>query len=447
MSAPVAVAGALFLSSPNHESATGGLTRSIVACLFLVASGEATMGIWDFLRGDGDRDRFAARVMERLKERGWPHPMRYDRSQFQLLLGGEGGSLYLGNIFRDWLKFPKAERVAQLDNAIAFVFEFGADDSWDAVRDRLLPLVRPRAFFENADLSPDYDWTSGAIRAQKPLAGPLSIVLAIDRPSSMALVGGAVWQEWGHPFDEVLGIALDNLRARSPCRFERQSEGYYLSTFGDWHDASRILLPDLLRQLDLHGDPVAIAIVREGLVVAGSEDLAALNAMADFAEASFLDATRPISRAPLVFRHGEWRPFEPEDPALVKLKAQWARQRAWDYGQQAELLEPHLADVQLDRFVAPLEIVRDGADLRTWTSWTSDAKPLLPKADAVVLMESNGRVLPRLWADVEAVCGPFRAEGATYPQRYSGLGWPDPQTLQRLAETTKPPPWLSAALS
>jgi hypothetical protein len=62
----------------------------------------------------------------------------------------------------------------------------------------------------------------------------------------------------------------------------------------------------------------------------------------------------------------------------------------------------------------------------------------------VVLIEPGAPVLPRLWKDVETVCGPFRAEGATYPQRYSGLEWPDAATLQRLAETTEPPAWLAA---
>jgi hypothetical protein len=402
------------------------------------------MGIFDFLRGDHDRDRFAARVAGRLQQRGWPHPIQYDQAQFRLALGGNAGELYLGNIFQDWLKFPKSERPAQLDKAIAFVFEMGADDSWDAVRDQLLPLVRPRAYFENLGLSPRHDWATGPQPMQKALAGALSIVIAIDRPSSMAIAGQEVWEEWGRPFDEVLAIALDNLRARSPCRFERQPEGWYLSNFGDWHDVSRILLPDLFRQLDLRGDPVAIAVVREGLVVAGSEDIAALNAMAAFAEASFLEATRPISRAPLVFRDGRWLPFEPDEPALASLRSLWAAQRAWDYGQQAELLEEHFADIQLDRFLAPLEIIEDGSETRTWTSWASDAAALLPKADAVVLIEPGAPVLPRLWKDVETVCGPFRAEGATYPQRYSGLEWPDAATLQRLAETTEPPAWLAA---
>jgi uncharacterized protein YtpQ (UPF0354 family) len=408
----------------------------------LFGFGESGMGIFDFLRGDDDQDRFAARVTERLKQRGWPHPIRYDRGRFELALGGEAGALYLGNIFRDWLKFPKAERPAQLDNAIAFVFEMAADDSWEAVREHLLPLIRPRAFFENTELGRGRDWEAGSAFPQKPLAGPLSIVLAIDRPSSMAMVGERVLREWGRSFDEVLEIALDNLRARSPCHFVRQAEGYYLSDFGDWHDASRILLPHLFHQLELRGDPVAIAIVREGLVVAGSEDAPALDAMAAFAEASFQDATRPISRAPLVFREGAWLPFEPQSPALSSLNAQWARQRVWDYGQQAELLERHFADIPLDRFLAPLEIAKDGSHLRTWTSWASDARALLPKADAVVLMDGDGRALPRLWQDVEAACGPFPVEGATYPQRYNCGDWPDTETLQRLAATTKPPAWL-----
>ncbi len=256
------------------------------------------MGVFDFLRVDADQDRFASRVMQRLRQRGWPHPMRYDRTRFEIGLGGDAGQIHLENIFSDWLKFPKSERAEQLDKAIAFVFEMGADQSWEAVRDNLLPIVRPRVFFENTGLTASHDWTMGPTFLQKPLAGPLSILLAVDRKHSFATVNTELFDEWGRPFDDVLAIALDNLRARSPCRFERQEGGFYLSNFGDWSDVSRILLPDLFEQLGLKGDPVAISIVREGLVVAGSQDAEALKAMAAFAEDAFLTPRAPYPARP-----------------------------------------------------------------------------------------------------------------------------------------------------
>jgi hypothetical protein len=215
------------------------------------------MGLFDFLRGGSKEDRFASAVMKRLRERGWPHPLKYDRLKFEIDIGGDENPIYLGNIFRDWLKFPKAERPGQLDNAVAFVFEIGADDSWNAVSGKLLPLVRSRLLIES-EMGPS-----------KVLAASLSSVLAIDRESSIATVSDGSLMEWGLTFDEAFVIAMDNLRSRSVSQFEKQDGGFYLSIFGDWHDASRMLLPDLFEGLDLLGDPVAIAIVREGVVVAG----------------------------------------------------------------------------------------------------------------------------------------------------------------------------------
>lgn len=398
------------------------------------------MRVFDFLRREDDRDGFAKRVMGSLRRRGWPHPLRYDPARFEVHLGGEGGSIYLGNIFTDWLKFPKGERSAQLDKAFAFVFDPDADKSWDAVRDRLLPVVRPRVFFENAELSAEHDWQAPTTMPMRIVAGPLCALAAIDRDNSMGLVNKSQLDDWGKTFDEVLAVASENLRARSPCQFARQAEGFYLSEFGDWYDASRLLLPDLLRLLDLRGDAVAIAVVRESLVVAGSEDAQALEAMAAFAEAAFDEATRPISCAPLVFRNGSWQPFEPLEPASRKIGSLWNRQRVRDYAQQGEVLEAHFEELGVDRFVAPLEPIWTEHGLRTWTSWAEGAGAVLPRADAVVLMDARDRALPRLWEDVEAILGPFRPEGMTYPQRYSAP-WPDAGALERLAAVAAPA-WL-----
>lgn len=401
------------------------------------------MDVFDFLRGDEDRDRFAERVMERLRRRGWPHPLRYDREGFAIDLGSNGRSVHLGNLHRDWLKFPKSERAAQLDKVAASVFEMERDTSWETVRSRLLPLVRPRVYFENCELSREHDWTGGPVAPQAVVAGPLCAVLAIDGAHGMGMVNQALLAKWGLSFDEALAVALENLRAASPCRFERQDGGFYLSRFGDWHDVSRLLLPDLIRQLPVRGDPVAIAIVREGLVVAGGDDMDALAAMAAFARNAFDDATRPISCAPLVLKGEGWEPFAPEDEALAALASLWRKQQVRDYAQQGDMLQRHFDDLGLDRFLAPLEAVMDGPRLRTWTSWTRQARPLLPRADAVVLIDSDGLALPRLWRDVEAVCGPIPEEGRTYPQRYGGSDWPDAECLERLRTTTAAPAWLA----
>ncbi len=117
-----------------------------------------------------------------------------------------------------------------------------------------------------------------------------------------------------------------------------------------------------------------------------------------------------------------------------------------DYGQQGEMLEQHFAELALDRFLAPLELTFDRAQPKTWTSWAQEARAVLPKADAVVLIDAQGQSLPRLWEDVEAICGSFSPQGATYPQRHDGQLWPSPEVWRRLSETTTAPAWLSAAL-
>src|SRR5579885_3369497 len=87
-------------------------------------------------------DDFARRVMNRLRARGWPHPLAYHREEFTVDTGGQQGAFYLGNVFRDWLAYPRSERAHQLDRAISFLFEPLDDSTFEAVADRLLPIVR-----------------------------------------------------------------------------------------------------------------------------------------------------------------------------------------------------------------------------------------------------------------------------------------------------------------
>jgi len=398
------------------------------------------VAIFDFLKPKTDEDRFAQQVMKRLRDRGWSGGIRYERETFALTLDGGGiGRVFLHNIYREWSAVSSANRNSELDRAIAFIFERKTDDGFEQSAPLLLPAIRNRSGLVSQWLDPaletDTDPYAGAL---KPFCDGLVIVIAVDQPTAINLVNRNTITEWGRPLDDLLAIATANLRERSPARFERTEAGFYLSMFEDYYDASRLLIPELFEALPLRGDAVAIATSRSGIVVAGSQDIDALQSMAAFVEGGAEEETRPISNLPLVLRGGEWQPFDCSGPGLEALDRLRAMQWLQDYADQKMLLEKYHERIGRDIFVATLKGLKDGERIRTWTTWTSEAISLLPEADVVALVKDGACRMARRWSDVIEYCGPLKLEPGLYPRRYLVETGPDDEAWERLSRCAHP---------
>lgn len=261
---------------------------------------------------------------------------------------------------------------------------------------------------------------------------------AIDTENSIRLAAAKTLYELAKPLEAVLEVAIENLRARSPSRFERDPAGFYVSNYGDLYDASRILLPHLFEQLPLRGEPVAVVVARTGIVVAGSEDLAALDAMAAFVEDQMETELRPISYLPLLLAGGVWVPFDAKARGLAKLNGLRVRQQLWDYGEQKAALEAYLARQDSSLAVEGLEVAEQDGWWRTWTSWTG-VGTLSPMADGIVLEPGDGRLpMARHWADVLSICGPVQPEPGLYPPRYRFDEVLSPEAWGKLAAFERP---------
>jgi hypothetical protein len=399
------------------------------------------MALLDFLRRRRPEDDFAERVIRRLRDLGWPHEVRYVPGKFAIETDDKGGVLNLRNLFNDWRTYPRHERAAQIDRAIAPVFESGLYETYEDAAPKLIPLVRSLTDLQGIALESDPP-SLELWQPVRPIAGPLAALVAIDLPNSVSFLPHDKLEEWGKSFDEVFERSMENLVAESPVRFERMPEGFYLSDYRDTFDSSRLLMPELFVALQLPGDPVAVAIARDKLVVAGSQDISALNAMAAFVVEAFNQASRPMSWLPLILRDRAWEPFEPEPTSeLGALRDLAVRQRVWDYGLQAPRLESYLHAEEQDVFVAPQELGYVKGDATVWTTWTQDVAALLPRAHLVGLTDRDGRTLMRSWQDVEAVCGVFSEDTRFHPPRFVPPVWPSAEGWRRLSEEFRAPEW------
>ncbi|HWU80350.1 MAG TPA: hypothetical protein VN158_09840 [Caulobacter sp.] len=401
------------------------------------------MNFLDVLRGGSEQDRFARRYLGLFRRLGGQGSTTYEPDGFLIRLGGSDGqgTIFLRNVFQDWRKAPLRERDEILRRAAASAVEMRVtEETFEDVRPFLLPVVRNLSHLVTQRLhaspaQPLLDLEG----CYSSIADTLAVMIAVDRPNSINIVYGQGLKGWGVTLDEALCVALDNLREISPVRFERQASGFYVSEYGDYHDASRLLLPHLFLSLELKGDPVAVVLSRSGVVVAGSEDRDALEAMAAFVETAMADETRPIAYRPLVLRDGAWTRFDAlASPAVTLLQA---KQALWDASEQKAVLDSYHERTGRDVYVATLEVLEADGRYPTWAIWTFGVDTLLPCVEVIALNPGDvTAVLPRYWRDVEAICGPFEREPETEPPRYRVCDAPSAEQLARL-EAAERPPW------
>lgn len=397
------------------------------------------MSVLEALLGGSDKDRFARKVIGRIKARGWRGPApEYVRQPYSLKLGGD--TMFLDNAFAAWRRAVE-DKDRQIDIAIGYLFDQKHDGSFSDARPFLLPAIRNRSHLTNLWLTPGAAKTRDAYDGVlEPFCDDLASVLVVDGESAMSYVTGAKLRTWQTPREEAFQAAVENLRSISPCMFLKQTEGFWISDYRDHHDAARLLLPHLFEQLDLQGRPVAVALDRAVVVVAGSADADALEAMVQLCEERFGKTDRPLACRPVVLDQGVWRPLERGEghPKLERLRV---LQGLADCAEQKALLDAHHGARAEKIYVPTLRSAVHEHGHDTWAMWMESLDSLLPQADVITFARGEGDQLEsrsRYWADVEAEFGPFAPEANLYPPCYRLKAWP-PDIWERIGRLPKPP--------
>ncbi len=389
------------------------------------------MSLFDWFGGKGRRDRFAKRVVARLEERGWPHPIQYDPVGFTLALGGEAGTVALHRTFFEWRKHPERGKIETLDDAIGFIFELGPPPSFDVAVQLLRPVIRARASLEAALMSSDD--LQGAWR---PVGEHLAVLVGIDRPNSRTTVVASTLKDWGHSFEECLDLAVKNQRDTETIEFDRHASGFHIGLCDDRAPVARLLTPEVFASLPLRGDPVVVAASRICLLVAGSEDDEALDGVADFVPMHLQESSWPLSYAPMVFRQGRWQTFEPA-PGRSEVAALHTLQALFNYADQRPFTEIWLEEQGRSDVIADLAVFPTDEGLRSLVLWNSPSS-LLPRADFVVRRLPVGGCIVRAWADVDQAFGGFDVEPPEFAPYFTVPNPIDPEALRRLQGSAEP---------
>jgi len=158
-----------------------------------------------------------------------------------------------------------ADTQRRLDEGIAQV-------SFAEIKGDLMPVLKPRFELRTFPEKP----------VVTPFPADLSVVYGVDREHDFTVVTPADVKRWGTSLEEIHGIAVDNL-LKQTNRDEKllcePSQGSELCGWasGDGYDATRMIVPELRRQIErvYDGEPALYAVPADNIFVALPLELAA----------------------------------------------------------------------------------------------------------------------------------------------------------------------------
>ena len=402
------------------------------------------MGWFDFLFRPPSRNAFAQQVLRGLRRAGDQRKAEYQADEFRIQFfeedGKSGGTCNLHNVYAEHCELPRKLRSRHLKNVVRGSLSYLKElpEDFDSARHDLRPVVRPRSFYELTLRELQSRAESPTSPAYHVIGDHLAAGLVYDLPESMRTLSQEDLREWGVTYFEAFEAAVDNLREAGMSGYAKIGEGTYSLLAGDCYNAARLLLTDLIRGMEVLGDPVVIASHRDSLHITGSDDEQGLGVIAKLALKD-LEAARPLSGIPLRLVGDTWETWQPpaDHPAAQDFAILEIRSLADEYVGQKEVLQRLHEQEAVDLFIASYEGIRK-ADTEAVTSycvWIDGVDALLPQTRLVVLMSHDGETAygAAEWATLQAEAGEhLEAVEDLYPPRFRTRGFPDESVRGRL---------------
>lgn len=397
------------------------------------------MSILQRLFGPPSQDSFAEDARAALIAAGGPSDLVYDPANFALVSTKDERTIMLGRFYDVYISAPRRERSAMLEQFTRTWTDTGPDtEHFENVRSLLLPVVRSRCYFEFSKLTLAAMGRPFDSVPFDTIGTHISVSLVIDREDAMSHVPAAQAQKWELNFEQLLPIAIENLRSRTDRGFSEWAPGLFASHYDDSYDSSRLLLTEMIAALPLDGEPVAVVPHRNLLLITGSANREGLAACAQVIEESIGDRDA-ISAVPLVLRAGRWQEFPLPffHPLFQKYELLRVTEANMLYEEQKRLLEEVSPDRQ--EFIASYQATRheESGAISSSASWTDGAGvQLLPKAERISLVrfESGKPILAgeTTLNDVIETAPHLVEDMNIYPPRYRVRGFPSSAELGQM---------------
>ncbi len=397
------------------------------------------MGLFDKLSGPPSKNKFARLLLDAIRKAGETVAIRYDAEEFRLVVEGEKRFFNLGNIYQEYCATPSAKRRQALRHYARSWFSNrkGIPANFEDVGPDLLPAVRNRCSFEITRLKAQIDGLPSLEWPHHVIADHLTVSLVYDLPEAIVQVQRHHLSHWGRSLEETLDAACDNLRKISRRQWDNPRPGVWVSPWRDNHDASRLVLTDLLQAIPVQGAYVAMVPNRDTLIVTGSEDEAGLAQMAVLAEKA-LDHARAITSLAFRLHNETWLPWLADalHPLYDQFHLLQLESFAQDYAAQKNLLDAFHAKTEKNIWVASYAAVKNDetGKSHSYCVWSQGVDTLLPKAEEIYFFvpknDKDGSVVARAsWDRVQQLAGHLMEPQGLYPVRYRVKEFPTAEQL------------------
>lgn len=393
-----------------------------------------------------DKDAFAQIMMAAIARAGDARTITYDASAFVLMMRDldevtASNAFFLGNAHREYgSAADDAQRADVVRRWVAMAQSRDTGESFAEALVNLMPRVRERAYYGIVPLQLRARGVTSRVEnvSHTPIGDVLAMSLTRDMPATIEEVSAEQLARWNVNYERALEVAMANLARRSGGSFEPIAQGLYASPWHDNYDASRLLLPDLIRGVPVRGAPVVIAANRDCLLVTGDDDPQGLLALADVAERVLQDPRPLTGCAVRLGSDGIWSSTlpPPGHPAHAPLWRLAASSRVEEYYEQKELLQPLYEADGVDVFVASFEaVVNDDGGGFTYAVLSNGVDTLLPDSDVIMLLPSEDADPIRAPAAAMRAMLPhlFEPQPALYPRRWRVRAFPNASELRALS--------------
>lgn len=402
------------------------------------------MGILEFFLGKPSPQKFAQAFINELKRAGEKRELKFDEQEFRILRGsGEHTDIiFLQNFFDENLSLPLAKRREHLKSVVQVcmyqpgVIELSSD--YDEAKEHLRPKLWVRAALTKVSLRAQID--SGKLEEKfdipdYEIGSHLVASVAYDLPTAIRSVSNDELAKWGVSNYEAIETARANLE-QVPFQVAQMGDGTYLFMNGDNYDSARLLLPEVIRSLQVQGDVIAMVPQRDCLIVTGADDVAGLQAMVDITEKAMEDP-RPMVPVAVQLVGDDWVDWLPpvEHPLYSRFKRLELGFLASEYAEQKQMLDQWHERKQLDRFAASFQVIekKDSGQLLSYAVWSAGVVTLLPKADHVIFYQAGkAMVASASWDRVQEVVGNLMTDTNFYPPRFFVQSFPNAAELAAL---------------
>lgn len=374
------------------------------------------------------KSEFARRIMTGIEAAGADDRFSYDAESFEIHDEQTGASFGLNNAYLAYSGASKARRPAVLEHYLDSWLSPSPDipGAFDLVREQLMPVVRPRWFFQKIELERDNQGRDPLGVVFSPLADNYAVALVADFPRKMSFVLGKHLEKWGVEFAEAIEPGMKNMARRSDrATADQIAEGVWILEFDDGYHTSRLVYDPLWDSLGLDDEPVVFLPDRDVMIYADRADPRAVARAAFFCLDKQDELARPQSTFALTRDHAEWRVYNPSNahPAKPFLNALHYQSRTKQYAEQEPLIEDVFRSTGENWFVPTYAPVESGND--RWQSvavWPAERAALLPGTDVVVFSGwdvGNGDAFDVRFRDCRRILSRSLQEIDVYPPRFA----------------------------